>query len=75
MIVSATLEEIVEGVTKLREALEWALDELDQVGNKARGVAYPQFPGLEGRDDAARRYVEARQLLRRMTQQQRSEAK
>lgn len=58
---------------KLRGLLEWALDELDWLGNKAGGFAYPQFPTICGREGAAQKYVEARALVRQLTQHQKVE--
>jgi hypothetical protein len=47
----------------MREALDWALDEIDVLSNKIVEFAYPQGMAMMGREDQWERYFAARTAL------------
>ncbi len=48
---------------KLRQALDWALDEIDVLSNKITAFGYPQGMAMMGREDQWDRYFAARTAL------------
>jgi Lar family restriction alleviation protein len=57
------LEEAAKERDRLREALEWALDEIDVLSNKIVQFAYPQGMAMMDREDQWERHFSARSAL------------